>query len=191
MARLPPGNDHPYRHGKFESVRSLFLSLTLLGTGLSIGVSSYMKMLRVINVQRLAGITADAELVHIPTWPGLVMAGMSIASKEWLYRITQRVGENLNLQVVIANTWHHRSDAYSLVLVLVSIGLTMVVPGFLVADPFTGMLVAGIIAMTGAKIMGKSVKQLTDAVTDEKLVRDVEMLASDNADVKNVTRVRA
>eukprot|EP00585_Thalassiosira_rotula_P007369 CAMPEP_0196137420 /NCGR_PEP_ID=MMETSP0910-20130528/5405_1 /TAXON_ID=49265 /ORGANISM="Thalassiosira rotula, Strain GSO102" /LENGTH=492 /DNA_ID=CAMNT_0041397871 /DNA_START=588 /DNA_END=2066 /DNA_ORIENTATION=+ len=191
VARLPPDDDHPYGHGKFESVGSLFLSLTLLGTGLSIGVSSYMKFLRVINVQRSAGIAAAAELVDIPTWPALVMAGMSITSKEWLYRITRRVGENLNSQVVIANAWHHRSDAYSSVLALVSIGLAMAVPGFLAADPFAGMLVAGMIAMTGAEIMGESVKQLTDAVTDEKLVRDVEMLASDDADVKNVTRVRA
>lgn len=191
VARLPPDDDHPYGHGKFESVGSLFLSLTLLGTGLSVGVSSYMKFLKVITVQRTAGIAAAAKMVEIPTWPALVMAGMSIASKEWLYRITRRVGEKLNSQVVIANAWHHRSDAYSSVLALISIGLAMAVPGFLAADPAAGMLVAGMIAMTGAEIMGESVKQLTDAVTDEELVKDVELISSDDADVKGVTRVRA
>lgn len=191
VARLPPDDDHPYGHGKFESVGSLFLSLTLLGTGLSVGVSSYTKFLRVISVQRSAGVAAAAELVEIPTWPALVMAGMSIASKEWLYRVTRRVGEKLNSQVIIANAWHHRSDAYSSVLALVSIALAMAVPGFLAADPAAGMLVAGMIATTGAEIMGESVKQLTDAVTDEKLVGDVEALASDDADVKSVSRVRA
>mmetsp|Transcript_12144 Transcript_12144/g.21611 ORF Transcript_12144/g.21611 Transcript_12144/m.21611 type:complete len:629 (+) Transcript_12144:100-1986(+) len=191
VARLPPDDDHPYGHGKFESVGSLFLSLTLMGTGLSVGVTSYKKFLRVINVQRSAGIAAAAELVQIPTWPALVMAGMSIASKEWLYRITRRVGEEVNSQVVIANAWHHRSDAYSSVLALISIGLAMAVPGFLAADPAAGILVAGMIAMTGAEIMGESVKQLTDAVTDEKLVRNVEMVASNDADIKGVTRVRA
>lgn len=50
VARLPPDDDHPYGHGKFESVGSLFLSLTLLATGLSVGVSSYSKFLKVINV---------------------------------------------------------------------------------------------------------------------------------------------
>ncbi|KAL3822794.1 hypothetical protein ACHAXA_005959 [Cyclostephanos tholiformis] len=176
VARLPPDDDHPYGHGKFESVGSLFLSLTLLGTGLSVGASSYMKFLR---------------LVEIPTWPALVMAGASILSKEWLYRITRRVGEELNSQVVIANAWHHRSDAYSSVLALISIGLAMVVPGFLAADPAAGILVAGMIAMTGAEIMGESVKQLTDAMTDEELVRNVEATASYDADVRRVTRVRA
>jgi len=191
VARLPPDDDHPYGHGKFESVGSLFLSLTLLGTGLSVGVTSYMKFLRVINVQRTEGIAAAATLVDIPTWPALIMAAMSIFSKEWLYRITRRVGEKLNSQVVIANAWHHRSDAYSSVLALISIGLAMAVPGFLAADPAAGMLVAGMIAMTGAEIMGESVKQLTDAVTDEEMVKNVEVVASEDADIEGVTRVRA
>ncbi|KAL3800284.1 hypothetical protein ACHAW5_009866 [Stephanodiscus triporus] len=191
VARLPPDDDHHYGHGKFESVGSLFLSLTLLGTGLTVGVSSYMKFLRVINAQRSIGAAAAAKLVEIPTWPALVVAGLSIASKEWLYRITRRVGESLNSQVVIANAWHHRSDAYSSVLALISIGLAMAVPKFLAADPAAGILVAGMIAMTGAEIMGESVKQLTDAMTDEELVRDVEARASDDADVRRVTRVRA
>ncbi|KAL3757858.1 hypothetical protein ACHAWU_002778 [Discostella pseudostelligera] len=191
VARLPPDDDHPYGHGKFESVGSLFLSLTLLGTGLSVGVSSYMKLVRVISMQRSVGIVAAAKLVEIPTWPALVMAGMSIVSKEWLYRITKRVGEKLNSQVVIANAWHHRSDAYSSVLAMISIGLAMSVPSFLAADPAAGILVAGMIAMTGAEILGESVKQLTDAMTDEELVRNVEMVASDDADIRRVTRVRA
>lgn len=191
VARLPPDDDHPYGHGKFESVGSLFLSLTLLGTGLSVGVSSYMKLLRVIALQRSAGMVAAAKLVEIPTWPALVMAGMSIVSKEWLYRITKRVGEKLNSQVVIANAWHHRSDAYSSVLAMISIGLAMSVPSFLAADPAAGILVAGMIAMTGAEILGESVKQLTDAMTDEELVKNVELVASDDADIRRVTRVRA
>lgn len=191
VARLPPDDDHPYGHGKFESVGSLFLSLTLLGTGISVGASSYVKFLRVLGAQRAGGIAAAAELVDVPTWPALLMAGASIASKEWLYRITRDVGLKLNSQVVIANAWHHRSDAYSSVLALISIGLAMAVPGFLAADPFAGMLVAGMIAMTGAEIMGESVKQLTDAVTDEELVGNVERIAREDADVRSVTRARA
>lgn len=191
IARLPPDDDHPYGHGKFESVGSLFLSLTLMGTGLSVGISSYKKFIQVLAVQKLQGVSAAASLVEIPTWPCLVMAAMSIVSKEWLYQITRRVGEKLNSQVVIANAWHHRSDAYSSVLALISIALAMAVPGFLAADPAAGMLVAGMIAMTGAEIMGESVKQLTDAVTDEYLVREVETIALADADIRNVTRVRA
>jgi cation diffusion facilitator family transporter len=191
IARLPPDDDHPYGHGKFESVGSLFLSLTLLGTGLSVGLSSYMKFIQVVAMQRANGIAAAAALIDVPTWPALIVAALSIFSKEWLYRITRKVGEELNSQVVIANAWHHRSDAYSSVLALISIGLAIAVPGFLAADPLAGMLVAGMIAMTGAEIMGESMKQLTDAVTDEELVQSVEKVSGEDPDVKKVTRVRA
>jgi len=191
VARLPPDDDHPYGHGKFESVGSLFLSLTLLGTGLSVGLSSYMKFLRIISAQRTLGVAVAANLVEIPRWPALVMAGLSIVSKEWLYRITKRVGDMLNSQVIIANAWHHRSDAYSSVLALISIGLAMSVPSFLAADPLAGMLVAGMIAMTGAEILGESMKQLTDAVIDEEMVKSIDATALEDADVHNVARVRA
>jgi len=196
IARLPPDDDHPYGHGKFESVGSLFLSLTLLGTGLSVGISSYMKFIRVMHNTKLMGGGAMAVaklIVELPKWPALLMAGLSIVSKEWLFRVTRRVGEELNSQVIIANAWHHRSDAYSSVLALISIGLAMTVPGFLAADPAAGILVAGMIAMTGAEILGESVKQLTDATTatDEELLDNVKLRASDDADVRRVTRVRA
>ena len=121
------------------------------------------------------------------------MAGLSILSKEWLYRITMKVGEALNSQVVIANAWHHRSDAYSSILALVSIGLVMSVPGLLAADAAAGILVAGMICMTGAEIFGESVKQLTDT-NDEMLVERVDSIIRegvDGADVLDVKRIRA
>ena len=135
---------------------------------------------------------ATAAIVKLPTWPALVMVGLSIVLKEWLYRITLRVGEKLNLHVIIVNAWHHRSDAYSSVLALLSIGVAMTVPGYQAVDPATGILVAGMIAVTGAEILGKSVKQLTDAITtDEELLRNVKVHALDNADVTRVVRVQA
>lgn len=112
VARLPADSDHPYGHGKFESVGSLFLSLTLIATGLSVGVWSYDKMLYVLGSQRGASLAAivgqHVHEVHskMPSWPALALAGLSIVSKEWLYRITKRVGESLNSQILIANAWY-------------------------------------------------------------------------------------
>lgn len=188
IGRLPPDDDHPYGHGKFEAVGSLFLALTLLGTGIGVGAASNRKLLEILNAQRLGVVAASVEL---PTSPALVMAGISIASKEWLYRITRAVGERLNSQVVIANAWHHRSDAYSSVLALASIALAMMVPGLLAADAAAGMLVAGMICMTGAEILGESIKQLTDT-SDEGLVgRVTDIVRKGEEDVLDVKRVRA
>lgn len=153
IARLPPDDDHPYGHGKFEAVGSLFLALTLFATGLSVGASSNAKLLHLLSSTTSKGSSvASVAKVSMPTWPALVMALMSIVSKEWLYRITKRVGEELNSQVVIANAWHHRSDAYSSILALGSIGLAMSVPGMLFCDSAAGLLVGGMICMTGTII---------------------------------------
>jgi len=187
IARLPPDDDHPYGHGKFEAVGSLFLALTLFGTGISVGASSNSKLLQILQSSATAGV---ASAVALPTYPALIMAFISIVSKEWLYRITRKVGEELNSQVVIANAWHHRSDAYSSVLALASIGLAMSVPGMVVMDAGAGLLVAGMICMTGAEIMGEAVKQLTDT-SDEKLEERVKVLAlQESEDVLEIERIR-
>ena len=88
-----------HRHGKFESIGSLFLSLTLIATGLSVGTWSYGQMVKVLVNK------AQKAAVKIPTWPALGLALFSILSKEWLFRITKKVGEKLNSQLLVANAW--------------------------------------------------------------------------------------
>ena len=85
------------------------------------------------------------------------------------------VGERLNSQVVIANAWHHRTDAYSSVLALISIGMAMAFPSLIAADSAAGLLVAGMICMTGFEILGESIKQLTDT-NNEELVKRIHKL---------------
>jgi len=163
------------------------LSLTLLVTGLSVGAVSNRKLLEIIALQR-QGLLLQST-VAIPGALAMFMAALSIVSKEWLYRITRAVGERLKSQVVIANAWHHRSDAYSSVLALGSIGLARYVPGLIFADAAAGLFVAGMICMTGAEILGESIKQLTDSSNDE-LAQQVTALAERNNDVASVVRVR-
>ena len=148
------------------------------------------------------GITSSVShlIPEIPTFPCLIMAFISIVSKEWLYRITRVVGERLNSQVVIANAWHHRTDAYSSVLALISIGMAMAFPSLIAADSAAGLLVAGMICMTGFEILGESIKQLTDTNNEElvkrihKLIEKEEVRDIANGgtgDVIEVERVRA
>jgi divalent metal cation (Fe/Co/Zn/Cd) transporter len=168
-------------------VGSLFLSLTLLATGLSVGSWSYEKMREVILAQQVfskgaaaaagttaasAAATATATVLKIPSWPALALAAFSIASKEWLFQITKRVGDALNSQILVANAWHHRSDAFSSILSLASIAAAMAVPGLLVADSAAGILVAGMICTTGCEILFEAVKQLTDT-SDKSLANKV------------------
>jgi len=100
------------------------------------------------------------------------------------------VGDALNSQVIIANAWHHRSDAFSSVLSLASIAMAIFLPGLLVADSAAGILIAGMICVTGTEILIESVKQLTDT-SDESLVKKVEKLTSGIDGVQEVKAVRA
>lgn len=196
VARIPPDSDHPYGHGKFEAIGSLFLSLTLMATGLGVGIQSNKKLLEILaasssrSTSSSAAVASSSAAVIVPGFAALAMALVSIVSKEWLFRITRNVGERLKSQVVIANAWHHRSDAYSSILALVSIGLAMYVPGLVFADAAAGIFVAAMIVLTGVEIMGESIKQLSDT-SDEKLVEKVTALAMTNKDVESVVRVRA
>jgi hypothetical protein len=128
VARLPPDDDHPYGHYKFEAIGSLFLSLTLLMTGVSVGLHSQKELLIILRSSGIIGAkeTVAAAALTVPGPLALVMAALSILSKEWLFRVTKVVGEKLNSPVVIANAWHHRSDAYSSILALLSIAWAMV-----------------------------------------------------------------
>lgn len=160
--------------------------MTLLGTGISVGAASNGKLLQIIHTSSTAGAAA----VTLPTYPALIMAAMSIISKEWLYRITRKVGEDINSTIVIANAWHHRSDAYSSILALASIGLAMSIPGMAAADAAAGLLVGGMICMTGVEIMGEAVKQLTDT-NDEQLVERVKTVALEESDdVLEIEKIR-
>jgi len=188
IARLPADDDHPYGHDKFEAIGSLFLSLTLLATGLSVGAVSKNQLLQLWSTQN----SAVASIVRIPGPLALLMAGVSIASKEWLYRITKVVGEKLNSSVVIANAWHHRSDAYSSVLALLSIAGAMV--GFPSADAAAGLLIAGMICTTGTDVLVESVQQLSDSAHKgmQSQIRDVtNKLVAKDCDVIEVTSIRA
>lgn len=163
-----------------------------MGTGVSIGAWSYEKMRSVLLTQSAVGLstTALAESIKLPSWPALVLAAISIGSKEWLYWVTKRVGETLNSQILIANAWHHRSDAFSSVLSLFSIAAAIYLPGCLVADPAAGMLVAGMISLTGIEVLMESVKQLTDS-SDGFLTSQIKNMAKGIDDVQGIKSIRS
>ena len=187
IARLPPDDDHPYGHGKFESIGSLFLSLTLLLTGVGVAGWSYERMQAVVHAQ-MGSPSLVAEIS--PTWQASGLALVSIAAKEWLFRVTKRVGDALNSQVVLANAWHHRSDAFSSVLSLFSIGLAIVFPKLLIADSACGIFIAGMIMLTGIEILVESIRQLSDT-QNEEIITLVEEAGQSVNGVLGVQRVRA
>ena len=126
-------NDHTYGHGKYETLATLIIAVALLLVGISIFWESGHKIILAIN----------GEILEKPHLIALWAALISIVVKEALFRYTRYVGQKINSPVVIANGWHHRSDAYS------SIGTALGITGAIflgehwrVLDPIAGLVVS-------------------------------------------------
>ena len=115
ISAKPQDQSHDYGHGKFETIASFLIGLGLVAAATGIVVSG---MLNLFDWWRGAQLEA-------PGWIALWAALLSIAVKEMLYQYTARRGKALNSQVMIANAWHHRSDALSSIGAAVGIGLAI------------------------------------------------------------------
>jgi len=102
---------HPYGHGKFETFSTFLIALVLFGVGLGIfygGTSTIVSVIR-------------GEALHKPEMIAFWAALISIACKEGLFQYTKIVGKQIHSQAIIANAWHHRSDAFSSIGVAIGI----------------------------------------------------------------------
>jgi cation diffusion facilitator family transporter len=132
VASQPADEDHPYGHGKFESLAALVVSAMLCGTGVGVGVHSIDLLSVLFNSSAMAAAAAagDATATTTPDAAAAAASGGehlgvaaavaagSIAVKEALYRATKQVGVDTGSPVLIANAHHHRSDALSSVVAL-------------------------------------------------------------------------
>ena len=126
-------SDHPYGHGKFETFATLLISISLFIVGLGIFWSGINKIIQTFNGVQISEPSIIAFYIAI----------LSIISKELLFWYTKTVGDKTNSPAVIANAWHHRSDAFS------SIGSALGISGAIflgkqwrILDPLAGMVVS-------------------------------------------------
>ena len=160
-ARLPADEDHPYGHGRFETVGALVVGGMLVAAGA--GAASHALD---------AGVHAHGALGLKPGKIALVAALVSIVAKEGLFRATARVGKRLRSPVLEANAWHHRSDALSSVVALVGIAAARCsLKIFRHADAAAGLAVAAMLAATGFQITAGALQELSDAVDQDALER--------------------
>ncbi|MBU4460472.1 MAG: cation diffusion facilitator family transporter [Verrucomicrobia bacterium] len=165
----PPDKSHDYGHGKYETLATALIGLALFAVGLGILWTGSKR------------IWAGLHGVHIPT-PGpiaLVAAAVSIVLKEWLYRYTARVGREIQSQAVIANAWHHRSDAFSSIGTLIGIGGAMALgEHWHVLDPIAAVVVSVFILKVAAKITVGSVKELTEESLEDAVEQRITAIVS-------------
>ena len=161
ISSKPEDRGHEYGHGKYETLATLVIGMELLGVGAGI---LYDALTSIVAVCRGGEIESPGVIA-------LVAAAVSIVSKEWLYRYTAKVGRSAGSQAVIANAWHHRSDALSSIGTTVGIGGALLLGSrWAVLDPIAAAVVSLFIIRASFKLIGPAVNELVDTA----LPRDTE-----------------
>ena len=132
VSAKPQDSSHDYGHGKFETIATLFIGLALVAAATGIMVSGVLSL-----IDWAHGVSLEA-----PGAMALWAALLSIAVKEVLYQYTAYKGKKLNSQAVIANAWHHRSDALSSIAAAIGIGGAILLGDrWTVLDPIASIVV--------------------------------------------------
>ena len=161
----PQDSSHDYGHGKFETLATLFVALALTGAAIGIIASGAIKFARWLQ----------GETLQMPDMLALWAALLSIAVKEALYRYTAARGKALESPAVVANAWHHRSDALS------SIGAAMGIGGALilgekwaVLDPLASIVVGAMLVKVAWELLRASTGELTDTSLSDEVEKEIE-----------------
>ncbi|MCW8883831.1 MAG: cation diffusion facilitator family transporter [Motiliproteus sp.] len=155
IAHAEPDEDHPYGHERFETLGTVVLGFLLVAVA---GAMAYES----------AHNFFTTEEAIVPGWPALVIAAASILIKEALFRYTLAVGKRIKSDLLIANAWHSRTDAYSSIIVFVGIGGSML--GVVWLDSLAAIGVALFVAKIGWDLSWKSIQELVDtAIPQEEL----------------------
>jgi cation diffusion facilitator family transporter len=160
MGRQEADERHPFGHARLETLASALVGVSLVGTGVYIGVN--------------AGIGIHEHQEHHPTALALVGAGLSIACKELLYQYTVSVGKRIQSRLIVVNAWHHRSDALSSVAVFLGVLGTYVHPAWHILDAYAALLVSFFIVKVGLEALRDSLREFTDTAPAPEIIDQIE-----------------
>ena len=169
-----PDDDHPYGHERFETVATLGLSIFLAIVG------------TIIIFDGFGRFSNPNELKH-ESWL-IAAATLSILSKEGLYWYTVKVAKNVNSDLLRANAWHHRTDAFSSIVVV--IGIIGAANGYFFFDSVAAILVGVLIIYIGWQLGFEATKELVDTSIDQEDIKALHLALSEIKGVKSVHTLR-
>lgn len=153
IAGKPEDADHAYGHGKYETLASIIVGIMLFIVGLGLMANGIQNTIDFFNGKQL----------EMPNYWALSAALLSIVSKEILYHYTIHYGNNLNSAALIANAWHHRSDAFTSVATLLGIGGAMILGDkWIVLDPLAAVVVSVFIVKASFSLMKPGLDELLE-----------------------------
>lgn len=181
LGNKPADRDHDYGHGKYETLATAIIGTSLLAVGVLIFCSGAGKTWRVIQ----------GEMLPSPGKVALVAAVASIVLKEWAYRFTVKVGKLCQSEAVVANAWHHRSDALSSVGTMIGVGGAILLGNrWTVLDPLASIVVSVFIVRAAWQLMMESMKELTEASLSDEDEAVIMHIAASEPGVSEVHNLR-
>jgi len=172
----PADAEHPYGHGRIETLITSAIGIVLGGVGVGLGYRAIL--------------TLPQWHESRPGWIALAAACLSIVAKELLYRWTASVGKRVKSSALVANAWHHRSDALSSVPVAVAVLGTRIWPEWGFLDHIAAVIVSVFILHAAWEIVVPALRELIDAGASEQERRVMFELALETEGVQSVHKLR-
>lgn len=166
--------EHPYGHERMECVSSIILSGLLLATGIGIGISGLENIVK----------STSGKAIEIPGMLALIAAVVSILVKEAMFWYTRHYAKKIDSSAVMADAWHHRSDALSSVGALIGIGGARL--GFPIMEPIASIVICVFIEKAAFDIFKDAIDKMVDKACDEQTE---EALRNCALNTKGVERV--
>jgi cation diffusion facilitator family transporter len=177
IAHRPPDEDHPYGHGRAETIAAAAVSIMLLGAA---AVILYQSIREVLNPHETP---APFTL--------FVLLGV-VLIKEGLFRFVGGIGSAIESDAVQTDAWHHRSDAITSAAAALGIGLTLVGgPRFASADEWAAIFASGIIAFNGWRLLRAPLAELMERVPTEDVTGQARRIAMQVPAVRGVEKCHA
>lgn len=169
MASKPADKEHPFGHGRMEVISSLIIALVLFLVVFNFFVEATNRLIQRQSVQ----YTQTALIIFI----------ISLAVKELMAQVSIRVGRKIKSDSLISDGWHHRSDAFASLIVVVGIFLN---PYFWWIDGVMGIIISLIIAKIAIDILRDTISRLIGEKPEESFIRELEKIVRENTfkDVK-------
>lgn len=177
ISSKPEDKDHDYGHGKYETLATSLIGVALLCVGLYIFYSGAYRTWAAFK----------GSPIEQPGIVALWAALFSIVMKEWTYRFTAKVGKEVQSQAVVANAWHHRSDALSSIGTAVGIGGAIFLgEDWAVLDPIAAVVVSIFIIRTAAMLVSGSLDELLEKSLPDDEEHQIEEIVHSEPEVSGM-----
>lgn len=181
LSNKPQDEDHDYGHGKYETLATAIIGVALMAVGAGICWNGLMAVRAVW----------EGQCLDAPGWLAFAAAVGSVVIKEMLYRYTVAVGRRTGSAAVIANAWHHRSDALSSIGTAIGIGgAIMMGPDWRVLDPIAAVVVSFFIMKVAVNLLKPCIGELTERSLPEDVENEITRMAGEIQGVSGVHNLR-